>query len=235
MTSNKPRYLTKSRFKLACECGTKLFYTNKPREYGDSKSKDSFLEALADGGFQVGELAKKYFPGGVDITASGYDEALAETHEALQLGVPAIFEAAVQYKELFIRADILEFKGNDIHLFEVKAKSFDAQEDDLFFNKNGSISRKWREYLLEVAFQTYVVEKVFPDRRVVPYLYLVDKSSRSPISGLNQRFVLNKDKEGKTTVEVPVPLTEKELFPSLLVKVRVDEAVRRRERENSRR
>lgn len=226
MASNEPRYLTKSRFKLACECGTKLFYTKKTEEYGDSKIEDSFLAALADGGFQVGELAKQYFPGGIGITSLGYDEALAETHEVLQFGALAIFEAAVQYKELLIRADILEFKGNDINLFEVKAKSFDSQEDDPLFNKNGTISRKWREYLLDIAFQTYVVEKAFPGRRIVPYLYLVDKSSRSPISGLNQRFILKKDKKGRTTVEVPVPLTENELFPSLLVKVRVGDAVK---------
>jgi len=33
----KPRYLTKSRFKLALECETKLLYTGKP-EYPDKKS-----------------------------------------------------------------------------------------------------------------------------------------------------------------------------------------------------
>ena len=64
---DKPRYLTKSRFKLGMECPTKLFYTKK-KEYLDSKMDDSFLAALAEGGFQVGELAKLYHPGGHDIT-----------------------------------------------------------------------------------------------------------------------------------------------------------------------
>ena len=61
-----PRYLTKSRFKLALECETKLFYTHK-EEYCDQKVDDSFLEALAEGGFQVGELAKCYYLSGVMI------------------------------------------------------------------------------------------------------------------------------------------------------------------------
>ena len=56
-----PRYLTKSRFKLAHECETKLFYTNKKSEYADQSLDDSFLKSLAEGGFQVGELAKYYF------------------------------------------------------------------------------------------------------------------------------------------------------------------------------
>lgn len=78
----KRRYLTKSRFKLATECPTKLFYTGKS-EYANQNLDDSFLLALADGGFQVGELAKCYFPGGHDIKTLDYDEALADTNAAI--------------------------------------------------------------------------------------------------------------------------------------------------------
>jgi hypothetical protein len=46
----KRRYLTKSRFKLPTECPTKLFYTGK-REYANQNLDDSFLLALADGGY----------------------------------------------------------------------------------------------------------------------------------------------------------------------------------------
>ena len=56
---DNPRYLTKSRFVLAVECETKLFYTGKT-EYADRKKEDPFLAALAEGGFQVGEMAKLY-------------------------------------------------------------------------------------------------------------------------------------------------------------------------------
>ncbi len=72
--SNRPnkRYLTKSRFKLAVECPTKLFYTGKP-EYANTNNEDAFLAMLADGGFQVGELAKFMYPDGVEVTAKGVD------------------------------------------------------------------------------------------------------------------------------------------------------------------
>ena len=49
---SKPRYLTKSRFKMALECPTKLFYTAK-KNYANQKMDDPFLLALADGGFQM--------------------------------------------------------------------------------------------------------------------------------------------------------------------------------------
>ena len=45
----RPRFLTKSRFKLAVECPRKLFYTGK-KEYLDKSRDDSFLAALAEGG-----------------------------------------------------------------------------------------------------------------------------------------------------------------------------------------
>ena len=79
----KPRYLTKSRFKLAIECPTKLFYTGKST-YANQNLDDSFLLALAEGGFQVGELAKCYFPDGHYIKSLDYEQALQETNALLQ-------------------------------------------------------------------------------------------------------------------------------------------------------
>jgi hypothetical protein len=46
------RYLTKSRFKLGLECPNKLYYTNKDKEYANTKSENPFLTALASGGFK---------------------------------------------------------------------------------------------------------------------------------------------------------------------------------------
>ena len=59
-----PRYFTKTRFSLALDCSAKLYYSGKP-EYIDTKNDDAFLAALAEGGFQVGELARCYFEGGI--------------------------------------------------------------------------------------------------------------------------------------------------------------------------
>ena len=78
------RYLTKSRFKLGLECPTKLFYTKKKKIYADSKIGDTFLEALAEGGYQVGELAKYLVsddPYTEDITVEtlDYTESLTQT------------------------------------------------------------------------------------------------------------------------------------------------------------
>lgn len=44
-------YLTKSRFKLALQCMTKLYYTGKKKEYNDTSLDDKFMEQLAQVGF----------------------------------------------------------------------------------------------------------------------------------------------------------------------------------------
>ena len=216
----KKRYLTKSRFKLASECPTKLFYTGK-KKYANQKLNDSFLLALADGGFQVGDLAKCYFPGGYDIKTQDYDEALAETHRLLQLDQVIIYEAAIATDRLFIRVDILVKNGNGLSLYEVKAKSFNPKEDS-FVNKNGTIKSVWKSYLYDVAFQKYVINQALPQYEVSSHLMMADKSTTCPTDGLNQKFRLVKDANGRNSVSVSETLTDADLTSPILCKVNID-------------
>jgi len=121
------RYLSKSRFKLASECPTKLFFTGKP-EYGNNNLDNAFLEALAEGGFQVGELAKLYFPNGHEIDTLDADEAVKRTTELLSQDKVTIYEPAFIFGKLLVRVDVLVKTGKSIQLVEVKAKSFDKSE-----------------------------------------------------------------------------------------------------------
>ena len=222
MTS-KPRYLTKSRFKLACECPTKLFYTRKESVYADQKLDDPFLLALADGGYQVGELAKYYYPGGHDITSLDFETSLEQTNSLMAQDVVTIYEAAVKHDALFIRADILNKDGNRIDLIEVKAKSFDADNPDVFLNKkDGTLSSKWKAYLYDVAFQKYVISKAYSGCHVHAYLLLVDKTSECPIDGLNQMFRIVKDDTGRRSVQVEAVI-ESAVAQKMLHQVNVDE------------
>ncbi|MFO7821162.1 MAG: DUF2779 domain-containing protein [Lentisphaeria bacterium] len=181
------RYLTKSRFKLGTECPTKLFYTRKQQEYADQSLDDTFLEALAEGGFQVGELAKAYHPEGVDVKTLDYEDALTQTNRLLEQKNPTIFEAAVKHENLFIRIDVLDKQDKILNLIEVKAKSFE-NEEDFIDARSGKIRSNWEPYLIDVAFQEFVLRQAFPHAIVRPYLMLVDKNARTTVKGLNQKF-----------------------------------------------
>jgi len=217
------RFLTKSRFKLALECPTKLFYTKK-KEYADQKLDNVFLKALANGGFQVGELAKCYFPGGHDIVELDYEISLSKTSELLKLEEVTIYEAAFLFENLFIRADVVVKKGNKIFLYEVKAKSIDGTNPS-FLTKKDTIESKWKPYIYDIAFQKHVVQKAFPDFNVEAYLILADKSATATVDGLNQKFLLGTDDQGRTKVDVVGDVSIPSLGKSILCVVPVDHIV----------
>lgn len=219
---SKKRYLTKSRFKLACECPAKLFYTGK-KAYANQKLDDSFLLALAEGGFQVGDLAKCYFPEGHDITTLDYEKALEQTNKLLELENVTIYEAAIATDNLFIRVDVIVKSGNTLHLYEVKAKSFNPNDEEPFHNKNGTIKSAWKPYLYDVAFQKYVIRQALPQYSVDAHLMLADKSATCPTEGLNQKFRIVKGKDGRKSVTISDTLTEADLTPPILCKVNVDD------------
>ena len=104
------RYLTKSRFKLALECPTKLYYTGKG-VYANTKNDNEFLAMLADGGFQVGELAKLKYPGGVEISTKQVDQAIAETTELLKRDTITLFGPAIVHEGFLVRVDVLVKRG----------------------------------------------------------------------------------------------------------------------------
>jgi hypothetical protein len=222
----KPRLLSKSRFKMAQECPTKLAFTGK-REYGNTKEHDPFLKALAEGGFQVGSLAKLYFPGGTEVETLDYDKSVAETNELLKKDDAVIYEAALRFTDLFVRVDILVKSGNRIALYEVKASSFDP-DNDRFYQKRSKEKKllsDWAPYLYDIAFQSFVAQKALAGFSISSYLYLVNKTVEATVEGLNQNFLLTRTPNGRPQVKVKKVLDSKELGTELLIKVPVDEEV----------
>lgn len=217
------RYLTKSRFKLAAECPTKLFYTGKDKIYRNLKQEDSFLAMLAEGGYQVGELAKLYYPDGIEIESSNHDQAEALTLELLQRDKVVLFEPATRFGDLFARVDILVKDGNDFQLIEVKAKSYNSQAPEILGAKGGILSGM-RPYIEDVAFQAYVFTSAFPNARLKTYLMMPDKSVQVSVSGLNQLFKIVRD--GKRSKVITSPLAyETPIDKRILALVPVDEFV----------
>ena len=133
------KYFTKSAFKVALECPTRLYYCCDDR-YANQDLDNDFLQALAQGGYQVGELAKVYYqiPDVADIKSLDYDEALKQTQELFKQENVNIAEAAFKFGKLFVRADIIVKKGHDIELIEVKAKSWNPN-DSLLTKKEDQV------------------------------------------------------------------------------------------------
>lgn len=224
MPKPSPRYLTKSRFKIGLECPTKLYYTGKP-QYPNQSLDDSFLAALAEGGYQVGELAKHYYPGGHDITTLDYDEALTQTNKLLELDKVVIFEAAIKYQNLFIRIDILVKNGDHFDLIEVKAKSYDPDDIRFLSKKGDSLLKSWAPYLYDVAFQHYVLANSVQTSNIDCFLMLANKKATSTTDALNTKFKITKQDNNRKGISVSDTLTEKDLKTRLLGEVNVNDEV----------
>ena len=59
------KYLSKSDFKVAQTCATKLYY--KKNKYQNLNEDNDYLSLLADGGFMIGKLAQLLYPNGYEI------------------------------------------------------------------------------------------------------------------------------------------------------------------------
>lgn len=196
------KLFTKSAFKVALSCPWKLYYYRNPEEYANANQNDEFLESLAEGGFQVGELAKYYchVDEGADLKdVLGYDASLKRTAELMTRENVTIAEAAFRNGDLFVRVDVLRKRGNQIDLIEVKAKSWN-QATDSFVGKSpaGSVKSSIRDYVYDVAFQKYVVQNALGEGyQIKAFLMMADKSKQSDIKGLNQLFKIRKNALGR--------------------------------------
>ncbi len=200
----KQKYFTKSAFKVALECPRQLYYYNNEK-YENQNNDDSFLQALAEGGFQVGELAKIYYDiDDNDVKSLDYNASLEKTKELLRNKDVNIAEAAFRYNNCFVRVDILKKNDKTIELIEVKAKSW--TEEESFVNKKGEVASPIREYVYDVAFQKWVVvnalKELYPGQRfnVKAYLMMADKGKIASIDGMNQCFRIVKE-NGRTKIE----------------------------------
>jgi hypothetical protein len=192
--------LSKSDFKLASTCPTKLYY--KKKKYHQNTEGNEYLEMLAEGGYMVGLLATLLKPGGIEIKAETTEEAKRLTDEYLRQENVTLYEPAIQPPgtPYIIRVDILEKRGNRYRLIEVKAKSWDSaaiypksngMPVGLTFpnKKTGKPFSDYKEYLEDVAFQTWVLQQYLGEDAIIePYLMLPDKARTTQLDGMNGLF-----------------------------------------------
>jgi predicted RecB family nuclease len=135
-----PITISKSLFVAGWQCLKRLhLLVHKPALAG---SLDAIELAIIEQGRQVGELARELFPDGVIVRAAALDEAIRITRDlVVRPDVATIFEAAFEYRGIYVRVDILQRRrDNRWRLIEVKSS---AHVKD--------------EYIPDVAIQAYVV------------------------------------------------------------------------------
>ena len=158
--------LSKSRFTAGCQCH-KLLWWKVHDKNAVELQPDKVLNDLFDQGRQVGEAARRRYPGGVliDLPHNKGKERVAMTEKAIADGAPAIFEATFVAHDTFVAIDVLEKVPGGYRITEVKSSS--SQKD---------------EHIPDVAIQAYVAAG--SDVRVTAAEVMhLNKEFRHPDSG----------------------------------------------------
>lgn len=169
---NKPT-LSKSDFQLASSCPKKLVY--KKAGYPTTNDTNEYMEMLAQGGYIIGKMATLYYEEGIEVEGKTQD-CIRITEEFLQQENVVLFEAAIQSGQKIVRVDILEKKEQELHLIEVKAKSYDSTDRQS--------QKDLKTYIEDVAFQYHVLSEKFPGYKIKCSLFMPDKSINTEIDGL---------------------------------------------------
>ncbi len=116
--------LSKSTFVRGCQCVKSLYLNKYHKEFQSSVSENQ--EAIFEQGKEVGLLARKLFPNGIDASPKNYfsyDESIKKTELAIEKGETIIYESAFLFDEVLAALDILVKDNEGWKAFEVKSST----------------------------------------------------------------------------------------------------------------
>lgn len=198
------KYFTKTIFKKSLLCPTTVYYYDKGDEYINNEIGNDFIKSLMEGGYQVEFLAKDYYPSGINLKNLSMEDNVRQTKTLIaQKGDRILFEPIFEINGFLVRVDILEKSGNTLKIIEIKAKGFDFENDgtSTFINSrtlksgNPQLKKEWEEYVLDVAFQKYVLSLVYPSKNIESYLYMLDKNAQTSVDGIHQKYLVKENYE----------------------------------------
>jgi hypothetical protein len=132
-------YISKSKFIWGLQCAKLIWHAYHAKDL--IPPPDAQTQAIFDQGHQVGDLAKKLFPEGIEVGQGidDLDEVLRLSQQAVKARKP-LFEAAFSYQGGFAKADILNpVAGGAWDIIEVKSST--SVKD---------------VYIFDMAFQAFV-------------------------------------------------------------------------------
>ena len=118
------QFLSKSTFITGLQCPKALYLKKYKPELADeiTLAKQNIFNV----GNEVGLLAQKLFPGGIDASPENYTkilEGIVYTQDLINDGVDVIYEAGFEYDYVRCFIDILVKKGDKWHIYEVKSST----------------------------------------------------------------------------------------------------------------
>ncbi len=130
------RFLSKSRYLTGLQCPRYIWM--QFHEPASIPETDEATQHIFDQGREVGYLAKKLFPEGIDVGNDDFTGNIRQTKAYLKEKKP-LFEAGIMVNKLYSRIDILAPAGDDQwEIFEVKSSTSvkDVHIEDIAFQRH---------------------------------------------------------------------------------------------------
>lgn len=175
------RYFSRHLFRTGLECPTRLWY--RARNYPENRESIPFIEHYRFNKKQLTRLCRRQFPKGVEIEASTMEGVAQRTSEALKKRKSILFGPLFIHGRLLASVPIAEKKGNTLRIYHIQTKAFNPSKHRIS-STDGRIYAKWKDNLVDIAFQCRVVERCHPNLEVVPILVLPDKKARADSGNL---------------------------------------------------
>ncbi len=191
-------YLSKTLFIKGLQCHKTLYLHKFKPELRDEIS-DS-MEDIFQSGRDLGRLAQKLFPGGVEIEYEGYShkEQIGRTREEMKKGTKTLYEATFSYDKIFIKADIMRKVGDQWNVYEVKGST--AVKD---------------VYIDDISIQYYVLKGCGIPIKNVYLVYVNNEYMRDGELDIKQLFTFEKQtkaaEENQKSVKEALRLMRKAL------------------------
>ena len=170
--------LTKSLFMSGEQC-TKLLWYAQRKELPEITLSDKHKFAQ---GRDFEKYVKKLFPDGVDLSELKNEDNIKETQKLIEQK-KTIFEAGFQFKDLFVKNDILEPVNGGWNLYEIKAST-----------------EVKPEHIPDLAFQKYVCEKVGLKINKCFVLFLNKEYAKN--SEINPQYLVSKEEVTEKVNEI---------------------------------
>jgi hypothetical protein len=150
--------LSKSLYTRAIQCQKSLWLKKHNKDV--LTPPNAAAQAIFENGNEVGDLACKLFPNGVEIPYlnTTFQDKINLTQEYINQGTQNIYEATFEFDGILIMIDILNIKDNSVIINEVKSSTLDlihngGEAMEAFANlskiDDDKLKQRYRDSLLE--------------------------------------------------------------------------------------
>lgn len=193
----KKHIISKSTFIRGQQCLKSLYLNKNHRELKDELTDQQ--RSIFSRGNNVGELAQKLFPGGIDLIPENFYNFLPtiqKTQDAINNGVEVIYEAAFQFDGVLALLDILVKKKNKWYAYEVK-----------------SAASVKGVYVKDASLQYHVITNSGINLEDISIIHLNSKYTKKGKLDLNQLFTISSVKDAvlENQEEIKTHLQEQKL------------------------